>query len=53
MLNVNPMPFYAGWDETLRQFVVTNRLLSRKDAGYSFNFLNNSSTNVSTPLNLK
>jgi hypothetical protein len=26
----NPLPFYAGWDESLRKFVVTNRLLSRK-----------------------
>nr|QEP09185.1 hypothetical chloroplast protein RF1 [Chlorosarcinopsis eremi] len=28
------LPFYAGWDESLRKFVVTNRLLSRKEAGY-------------------
>ena len=28
------IPFYAGWDESQRQFVVTNRLLSRQDAGY-------------------
>jgi len=28
------LPFYAGWDESLRKFVVTNRLLSRQDAGY-------------------
>ena len=28
--NINPIPFYAGWDESLRKFVVTNRLLSRK-----------------------
>jgi threonine/homoserine/homoserine lactone efflux protein len=37
LLNTNPIPFYAGWDESLRKFVVTNRLLSRKEAGYSFN----------------
>jgi hypothetical protein len=42
-VNVNPMPFYAGWDETLRQFVVTNRLLSRKEAGYTLNLPNNNS----------
>nr|AWI68293.1 hypothetical chloroplast protein RF1 [Pediastrum duplex] len=36
MVATNPMPFYAGWDETSRKFVLTNRLLSRKDAGYSF-----------------
>nr|ALO21345.1 hypothetical chloroplast RF1 [Chlorogonium capillatum] len=29
------LPFYAGWDESLRKFVVTNRMLSRQDAGYS------------------
>jgi hypothetical protein len=28
------IPFYAGWDESLRKFVVTNRLLSRRDAGF-------------------
>lgn len=27
----NPLPFYAGWDESLRKFVVTNRFLSRKE----------------------
>lgn len=26
----NPVPFYAGWDESLRKFVVTNRLLARE-----------------------
>jgi len=36
MVATNPMPFYAGWDESSRKFVVTNRLLSRKEAGYSF-----------------
>jgi hypothetical protein len=34
LVPIHPMPFYAGWDETLRKFVVTNRLLSRKDATY-------------------
>jgi hypothetical protein len=29
------LPFYAGWDESLRKFVVTNRMLSRQDAGYA------------------
>jgi len=28
------MPFYAGWDESVRKFVLTNRLLSRREAGY-------------------
>jgi hypothetical protein len=27
------IPFYAGWDESLRKFVVTNRLLTRREAG--------------------
>lgn len=27
-------PLYAGWDERLRKFVITNKLLSRKFAGY-------------------
>nr|NP_958415.1 hypothetical protein ChreCp059 [Chlamydomonas reinhardtii]P36495.2 RecName: Full=Uncharacterized membrane protein ycf78; AltName: Full=ORF-S; AltName: Full=ORF1995; AltName: Full=ORFA [Chlamydomonas reinhardtii]7XZI_A Chain A, Tic214 [Chlamydomonas reinhardtii]7XZJ_A Chain A, Tic214 [Chlamydomonas reinhardtii]CAA63385.1 ORF1995 [Chlamydomonas reinhardtii]DAA00959.1 TPA_inf: hypothetical protein [Chlamydomonas reinhardtii] len=31
------LPFYAGWDESLKKFVVTNRLLSRRDAGLSVN----------------
>ncbi len=33
-LNVNSLPFYAGWDESLRKFIVTNRFLSRRDSGY-------------------
>lgn len=41
-VNVNPIPFYAGWDETVRQFIVTNRLLSRTQAGYSMNLSLNS-----------
>nr|ALO21031.1 hypothetical chloroplast RF1 [Lobochlamys segnis] len=32
---INPLPFYAGWDESLRKFVVTNRFLSRRDAGFT------------------
>jgi hypothetical protein len=35
------LPFYTGWDENLRKFVVTNRFLSRKTAGYSFSEVNN------------
>nr|AMN09085.1 hypothetical chloroplast protein RF1 [Rotundella rotunda] len=37
MVGTNPMPFYTGWDESLRKFVVTNRFLSRKEAGYLMN----------------
>nr|YP_002000393.1 hypothetical chloroplast RF1 [Oedogonium cardiacum]ACC97264.1 hypothetical chloroplast RF1 [Oedogonium cardiacum] len=33
-IGINTFPFYAGWDESLRKFVITNRLLSRRDAGY-------------------
>jgi hypothetical protein len=44
----NPLPFYAGWDENLRQFVVTNRLLSTQEATYSlkFNSLNSQNQNL-------
>lgn len=30
-------PLYAGWDENLRKFVITNKLLPRKVAGYRIN----------------
>lgn len=33
-----PAPFYVGWDETARQFVVTNRYLSREQSGYQMNW---------------
>lgn len=34
----NPIPFYTGWDEQLRKFVITNRLLPRSTAGYNMPF---------------
>lgn len=34
----NPIPFYTGWDEQLRRFVITNRLLPRSTAGYNMEF---------------
>lgn len=34
----NPAPFYVGWDETARQFMVTNRYLSREQSGYQMNW---------------
>lgn len=37
LIGINTSPFYAGWDESLRKFVITNRLLSRRDAGYFSN----------------
>ena len=40
IVGVNPIPFYAGWDETLRKFTITNRLLSRQEAGYEMNLSN-------------
>jgi len=43
MLNANPIPFYAGWDEGVRQFVVTNRLLYSKRSRLFYEFLNKSS----------
>ena len=46
MLNANPIPFYAGWDESLRKFVVTNRLLSRKEAGYSMSLKDGADSNL-------
>lgn len=30
-------PLYAGWDENLRKFVITNKLLPRNTAGYEIN----------------
>nr|YP_009184811.1 hypothetical chloroplast RF1 [Jenufa perforata]ALO62906.1 hypothetical chloroplast RF1 [Jenufa perforata] len=36
IIGINPMPFYAGWDETLRKFVVTNRLLSRQQMDVNY-----------------
>jgi hypothetical protein len=27
------LPFYVGWDESLRKFIVTNRFLTRRDTG--------------------
>jgi hypothetical protein len=33
-VSTNNLPFYAGWDENLRKFVITNRLLSRQSAGF-------------------
>jgi hypothetical protein len=32
-LNTSNVPYYAGWDESLRKFVVTNRVFSRQNNG--------------------
>lgn len=34
----NPIPFYAGWDENLRKFSVTNYLLSHSNSNLMTNF---------------
>jgi hypothetical protein len=31
---INAVPFYAGWDESMRKFVITNILFSLRDATY-------------------
>ena len=53
MVPVNPTPFYAGWDESIRKFVVTTRLLSKTKAGYEMNFTNSNLENYPTLKNLK
>nr|YP_009773716.1 hypothetical chloroplast RF1 [Chaetophoropsis polyrhiza]QIZ74264.1 hypothetical chloroplast RF1 [Chaetophoropsis polyrhiza] len=49
LINTTNLPFYAGWDESLRKFVLTNRLLNRREAGYqssnSFRLDNTDSSN--------
>nr|AYQ95270.1 hypothetical chloroplast RF1 [Trochiscia hystrix] len=39
-INSHSTPFYAGWDDISRKFILTNRLLSRKDANYIANISN-------------
>jgi len=48
---INPLPFYAGWDEVSRKLVITNRFLSRRDAGFSLQNLNHF-TNITNSLNM-
>nr|YP_635897.1 hypothetical chloroplast RF1 [Oltmannsiellopsis viridis]Q20EU8.1 RecName: Full=Uncharacterized membrane protein ycf78; AltName: Full=RF1; AltName: Full=ycf1 [Oltmannsiellopsis viridis]ABB81965.1 hypothetical chloroplast RF1 [Oltmannsiellopsis viridis] len=43
--NTSPTPFYAGWDNIQRKFIVTNRLLAREAAG---NEINRASRNISS-----
>jgi hypothetical protein len=31
--SINPKPFYAGWDNELRKFVISNRYVAREEAG--------------------
>jgi hypothetical protein len=50
ILPTSTLPFYAGWDESLRKFVVTNRLLSRRESGYEIPINNNSSEETSKKL---
>ena len=51
LLNTNTLPFYAGWDESLRKFIVTNRLLSRRDSGYQMNLDNFKTSGLSASNN--
>ena len=53
MFAINPVPFYGGWDESLRKFVVTNRLLSKTKAGYEMNFTTSNLKNYGTLKTLK
>jgi hypothetical protein len=43
------IPFYAGWDESLRKFVVTNRLLSRRETGFQLQLKNSSFKDSTIP----
>jgi hypothetical protein len=45
----SPIPFYAGWDESLRKFVVTNRLLSRRESGYEMNMQQEQQKDLKVP----
>jgi hypothetical protein len=40
-------PLYAGWDEQLRKFVITNKFIPRKFAGYQVNINSEMSRNFS------
>jgi hypothetical protein len=46
------LPFYAGWDESLRKFVVTNRLLTLRDAESELRIRNNYDSRLTTLINL-
>ena len=35
-----PIPFYAGWDNNLRKFLITNYWLTYSDSGVKANYLN-------------
>ena len=41
----NAVPFYAGWDESLRKFVITNILYSLRDATYEMKNIQTYSSN--------
>lgn len=49
LTSTTTIPFYAGWDESLRKFVVTNRLLSRQRAGFEMNLNNKSQSGLTIP----
>lgn len=49
LVYTNPLPFYAGWDNGIRKFVLTNRFLARQNCFScslnSTSFTENSATN--------
>lgn len=47
---LNPFPFYAGWDNSLRKFVLTNRFLTRRDTALKVNNLGLQTTEVGSPM---
>lgn len=49
LTNNTSIPFYAGWDESLRKFVVTNRLLSRRQTGFEMSLKNSSFKDSTIP----
>jgi hypothetical protein len=53
LIPTTSIPFYAGWDESLRKFVVTNRLLTRRDADSELRIRNNYDSRLSKLINLE
>ncbi|MCX6116557.1 MAG: hypothetical protein NT027_03375, partial [Proteobacteria bacterium] len=53
LIPTTSIPFYAGWDESLRKFVVTNRLLTRRDADSELRIRNNYDSRLSKLINIE
>lgn len=45
---INPIPFYAGWDEELRKFSITNYLLPHTDSSIKTDFYNKTNDEFET-----